>query len=70
VLLQILWALERLAAEVTLVWLQWDVYADVRSNVITLDSGRTAGVPSTGQVQVVGALSSHVLLTDVVLDES
>jgi len=70
VLLQILWTLERLAAEVTLVWLQWDVYADVRSNVITLDSGRTAGVPSTSQIQVVCALSSHVLLTDVVLDES
>ena len=42
----------------------------MRSDVVTLDSGSAAGVPSTGQVQVVCALSSDVFLTDMVLDES
>ena len=45
-------------------------HGHVRSDVVTLDSGSAAGVPSTGQVQVVCALSSDVLLTDMVLDES
>lgn len=49
-LLQILRTLEGLAAEVALVWLQWDVNTDVRGDVITLDSGGSALVPSTGQV--------------------
>lgn len=50
VLLQILWALEGLAAEVTLVGLQGHVNTDVRSNVIALDSGSTAIAPLAGQV--------------------
>ncbi len=66
-LLQILRTLERLSAEVTLVWLQGHVNTDVRSDVVTLDGGGTAGVPATGQVQVVRALSPDVLLADVFL---
>ena len=66
--LEILGTLEGFPAEVTFVWLQWDMNADVGSDVITLDSGSTARVPSTGQIQVVGALPSDMLLTDVVLD--
>jgi hypothetical protein len=69
-LLQVLWTLECLSTEVTFVWLQRDMDTDVRSDVVTLDSGSAAGVPSTGQVQVVCALSSDVLLTDMVLDEN
>lgn len=65
-LLQVLWTLECLSTEVTFVRLQWDMDADVRSDVVTFDSGSAAGVPSTGQVQVVCALSSDVLLTDMV----
>jgi len=66
-LLQILRTLKCFSAEVTLVWLQWDMDTDVGSDVITLDSGSPAGVPSTSQVQVVGAFASNVLFTDVVL---
>jgi hypothetical protein len=68
--LQILGALECLSAEVTFVWLQWDMDADVGSDVVTLDSGGAAGVPSTGQVQVVSALPTDMLLTDMVLTTS
>lgn len=39
VLLQILWSLESLSTEVALVWLEWDMYADVRGDVITLHGG-------------------------------
>lgn len=48
--LQILRTLERLSAEITLVGLQWDVDADMGGNVVALDSGGAAGVPSTSQV--------------------
>ena len=37
------------------------------SDVVAFDGGGTAGVPSTGQVQVISALPSNVLLTDMVL---
>jgi hypothetical protein len=65
--LQVLGTFERFSAKVTFVRLQWDVDADMRSDVVTLDGGGTAGVPSTGQVQVISALPSNVLLTDMVL---
>lgn len=41
-LLEILGPLERLAAEVTLMGLQRNVHADVRSDMVTLDSGGAA----------------------------
>ena len=65
--LQVLRTLEGLAAEVTLVRLQKHVNANVRSDVIALDRGRSARVPLTGQVEVVGALSTDVALANVVL---
>jgi hypothetical protein len=68
VLLQVLRTLEGLAAEITFVWFERDVNSDMGSDMITLDSGGTAGVPTTGKVQVVGALSSDMLLADVVLE--
>jgi hypothetical protein len=40
------------------------------SDVVALDGGGTAGVPSTGQVQVVSALPSNMFLTDMVLGGS
>lgn len=67
VLLQILRALESLATEVALMWLQGHVNTDVRSNVITLDRGGAAVAPLAGQVQVVGALATNMTFTDVVL---
>lgn len=67
VLLQILGSLESLAAEVALMRLQWDMDADVRSDVISLDSGGTAVAPLAGQVQVVGALTTNMALANVIL---
>jgi hypothetical protein len=67
-LLQILGTLEGLAAELTLVRLERDVDADVRSDVVTLDSGGAARVPLAGEVEVVGALAANVTLTDVLLE--
>jgi hypothetical protein len=64
-LLEILGALEGLATEVTFVRLQRHVDSDVRSNVVTLDGGGSARVPSASEVQVVCALSSDMLLTDM-----
>lgn len=66
VLLQVLRTLEGLSTEVTFVRFERDVDSNVGGDMITLDSGGTAGVPATGEVQVVGALSADVLLADVV----
>jgi hypothetical protein len=65
--LQILRTLECLSTEITFVWLQWDVDADVGGDVVTLDGGGAARVPATGEVKVVCALSSDVLLANMVL---
>jgi hypothetical protein len=40
---------------------------NVRSNVISLDCGGAAVAPLAGQVQVVGALTTNVTLTNVIL---
>lgn len=67
VFLQILWSLECLSTEITLVRLQGNVNTNVRGDVITLNSGGTTGRPSTSQVEVVGALAAYMTLTDMVL---
>lgn len=64
-LLQILRTLEGLPTEVTFVRLQRNVDSDVGSDMITLDSGSSARVPSTGEVQVICALSSDMFLADM-----
>lgn len=69
-LLEILWSLERLAAELTLVRLQWHMNTDVRCDVIPLNRRCPALVPLAGQVQVVGALATNMALTEVVLSQS
>ena len=66
-LLQVLRSLERLPAEVTPVWLEWNVDPDVRSDVIPFDSGGTATAPLTLQIEVVCALASNMAITDVFL---
>lgn len=66
-LLQILRTLEGLSTEVTFVRLQRNVDSDVGSDMITLDSGSSARVPSTGEVQVICALSSDMFLADMFL---
>ena len=67
VLLQILRALEALAAEFTLVRLERNVNPDVRGNVVTLDSSCATRVPLACEVQVVGALAANMAFTDVFL---
>lgn len=67
VFLQILRPFESLAAEVTFVRLQGDVDSDVRGDMVALHGGGSARVPSTGEVEVVGALSANMLLADVLL---
>ena len=69
VLLEILRALEGLAAEVALVGLERHMYPDVGSDVVSLDRRGAAGIPLAGQVQVVGALATNMLLADVLLEE-
>lgn len=65
--LEILWSLECLSTEITLVRLQRNVNTDMRCDVITLYSGSTARVPTTSQVEIVGRLATYMTLTDVVL---
>lgn len=69
-LLQILGALEGLAAEVTLVRLERHMYPDVRSDVVPLDGCGVTGTPLAGEVEVVSALATNVAFANVLLHES
>lgn len=66
-LLQILRSLESLTTEVTLVRLERHVNTDVGRDMITLDCGRVASTPLTGQVEIVGAFTSNMSLTNMLL---
>lgn len=66
-LLEILRPLEGLAAKITFVWLERNMYANVGSDVITLHSRCATSTPLTSEVQIVGTLASDVALTYVVL---
>jgi len=68
-LLEILWTLEGLAAKVALVWLERNMYAHVRGDVVALHGGGSACAPLAGEVQVVCRLATDVALADVVLYE-
>jgi hypothetical protein len=67
VLLEILRTLESLSTEIALVWFERNVDSNVGSDMIALDCGGTALIPSASKVQVVCALASDVLLADVLL---
>lgn len=67
-LLQVLRALEALATEVALVWLEWDMDTDVRRDVVALDGCCAAIIPATGQVQVISTLATDMALTNVVIE--
>ena len=67
-LLQVLGSLEALAAEVALVRLEGNMDTDMRSDVVTLDSGCPTLIPLAGEVQVVGALATNVLFANVFLE--
>jgi hypothetical protein len=65
VLLQVLGTLEGLSTEVTFVRLEWNVYSDVRGDVVTLHGSGPALIPTTSEVEVVCALSTNMLLANV-----
>jgi hypothetical protein len=67
VLLEILGALERLAAEVALVGLERDMHPHMRGDGIALDRRGPAGAPFAGQIEVVSALAANVLLAEMFL---
>lgn len=67
-LLQVLRPLEGLPAKVAFVWFERYVDADVRGDVVALHGGCAAGTPLTGEVEVVGALTSNMAFADMVLD--
>lgn len=67
-LLQILGALECLAAEITFMRLQRHMNSNVGGDVISLDCGSIAGAPLAGQVEVISALSSHMALANMLLE--
>ena len=66
-LLEILRALESLATELALMWLQRDVDADVARDVIALDGSGTALTPRAGEIEVVGGLAADMTFADVIL---
>lgn len=68
-LLQILWALERLATEITLVRLEWHMDTDMGSDVVALDGGRSACAPLAGEVEVVGTFAPDMAFADVVIEQ-
>lgn len=65
--LQVLWPLEGLATELTLVRLERDVDSNMRGDVIALDRRRSALTPGAGQVEVVGRLATNMALANVLL---
>lgn len=66
-LLQVLGALEGLAAKVTLVRLKRDMDPDVRGDMVALDDGSRTTSPFAGQVEVIGALAADMALTHMFL---
>ena len=67
VFFQVLRTLEGFSAEITLVGFQGNVHPDVRGDVVALDGCGAAVGPATGQVQVVGTLSTDVTFANVFL---
>jgi hypothetical protein len=66
-LLKVLRALERFAAEIAFVRFERNMNSDVRRNVVALDRGGAAGVPLAGQVQVIGALPPNMTFANMIL---
>jgi hypothetical protein len=66
-LLQILGALESLAAEITLVRLERYMHPDVGSDVVPFDRGGVAGTPLASEVQVVSTLTANVAFANMLL---
>jgi hypothetical protein len=66
-LLQVLWTLESFSAEVTFVRLERHVDADMRGDVVAFDCRGATSSPLTGQIQVIGALTTDMTFADMIL---
>lgn len=69
VLLEVLRALERLAADFADVWFERSVDAEMGGNVVTLGTGRTAALPLAGEAEVVGGLAADVVVAEVDVEQ-
>ena len=65
--LEILWTLEGFAAKLAAMRLQWDMDADVGSDVVAFDDLNAAGSPRTLQIEIVGTLATYMTLANVIL---
>lgn len=65
--LEILRALESLAAEFALVRLERDVDSNVGGDVVAFDRGGSALAPLAGQVEVIRRLAADMTLADMFL---
>lgn len=65
--LEILRALESLAAEFALVRLERNVDSNVRGDVVALDCGGSALTPLTGQVEIISRLATNMAFADMFL---
>lgn len=63
----ILWPFESLPTKLAPVWLQRNVNANVRRNVIPLHDFNLAVTPSTDQIQVIGAFAANMDVAYMVL---
>jgi hypothetical protein len=66
-LLEVLRTLERLATEITLVWLEGHMNSDMRGDVVAFDGCDPTLRPLTLQVQIIGAFSANMFLADMFL---
>lgn len=69
VLLEILRTFEGLSTELALVGLEGYMDTDMRCDMVALDGGGPTASPTTGEVQVIGTLTTDVTLADVILAE-
>jgi hypothetical protein len=67
VFLEILRTLESFSTEIALMWLERNVDSNMRCDMIALDGGGAALIPTTSEVQVICAFASDMLLADVLL---
>ena len=65
--LQVLGTFEGLPTEVTFVWFERDVDADMGRDMVTFDGCGPALIPAASQVEVVGTFSTNMLFANVFL---
>ena len=68
VLLEILWTLEGLAADIAVVRLEWGVDTNVGGDVVTLSTANIAAFPLASEAKVVGRLATDVVVAKMLVD--